>query len=205
MRRLGRSEPDLLTLYQIHSADVVTVSARWSLDDRPKADGMVTKVPGIALGILAADCAPILFADTENQIAGAAHAGWKGALTGVAEATISAMEALGSRRGNIVAAIGPCISGESYEVGPEFIERFLAADAMNATFFRPSTKTGHHYFDLPNYLVQKLRHVGIRSVESIAQCTYQNAEDYFSYRRTTHRRESDYGRNLSAIVLKAPP
>jgi YfiH family protein len=203
MARLDRTENDLLTLYQVHSADVVTVTARWSLAERPKADGMVTKTPGIALGILAADCGPILFADTENAIIGAAHAGWKGALTGVAEATLAAMEALGSRRSNIAAAVGPCISGESYEVGPEFKDRFLEADGANALFFRPSEKPRHHYFDLPRYVIERLRRSGVKSVESIGECTYLNPDHYFSYRRATHRRETDYGRNLSAIVLKA--
>jgi YfiH family protein len=164
---------------------------------------MVTNVPGIALGILAADCAPVLFADSEKRIIGAAHAGWKGALTGVTEATIVRMESLGSRRSAIVAAIGPCISGESYEVGPEFIERFVADDTRNGSFFRPSEKAGHHYFDLPRYLLEKLRRTGIKSVESLGECTYLNPDRYFSYRRTTHRREPDYGRNLSTIVIRA--
>jgi polyphenol oxidase len=203
MASLGQREHDLLTLYQVHSAEVVTVTERWSPGNRPKADGMVTNVLGIALGILAADCGPILFADTENPIIGAAHAGWKGALTGVAEATILAMEALGSRRSQIVAALGPCISGESYEVGPEFKDRFIATDPMNATFFRPSEKSGHHYFDLPRYVVERLRRSGVKSVESVGECTYLNSDNYFSYRLATHRGEADYGRNLSAIVLKA--
>lgn len=201
MKALDRRQDDLLTLYQVHSADVVTVTKPWSLDERPKADAMVTDRPGIVLGVLAADCTPVLFADAEKPIIGAAHAGWKGAISSVTDATIAAMESLGSNRTNIVAAIGPCISGASYEVGPEFRQRFIEADTKNAAYFRPSERPDHHYFDLPAYLSQRLTLSGIKSVESLGKCTYIEADDYFSYRRATHRKEPDYGRNLSAIVL----
>jgi YfiH family protein len=203
MKSLGRAGEDLLTLYQIHSADVITVTKPWSLDERPKADAMVTTQPGIVLGVLAADCTPILFADSEKPIIGAAHAGWKGAISGVAEATIAAMEKLGSKRISILAAIGPCISRASYEVGPEFRARFVEDDSRNTNYFRPSDRADHHYFDLPLYLTHRLARAGLKSVESINQCTYLGQDSFFSYRRATHRKEPDYGRNLSAIVLKA--
>lgn len=201
MKELGRNGEDLLTLYQVHSADVVTVTKPWSLEERPKADAMVTDRPGIVLGVLAADCTPVLFADTEKPIIGAAHAGWKGALCGVTDATIAAMQSLGSRRASIIAAIGPCISGASYEVGPEFKQRFVEADTKNTAYFRPSERAEHHYFDLPAYLKQRLTASGIETVETLGKCTYIEADDYFSYRRATHYKEPDYGRNLSAIVL----
>jgi YfiH family protein len=153
------------------------------------------------LGILTADCAPILLADSRAHVIGAAHAGWGGAIAGVTESVVSAMERLGARRERIVAAIGPCISRPSYEVGPEFKPRFLAADPGNEEFFEPSPRAGHWQFDLPAYVAHRLRQSGIGAVETIPLCTYAHEADFFSYRRTTHRKEPDYGRQLSAIML----
>lgn len=200
--RLGVAEDRLITAYQIHSADVVTVEAPWLRGDAPKADAMVTKGREIALGVLAADCAPVLFADATAGVIGSAHAGWKGALGGVVEATVGAMEALGAERSRIRAAIGPCIGQASYEVGPEFLARFVDAVASNGVYFRASMRAGHSLFDLPGYVAARLRVAGVSDVVQSGVCTYEHAEHYFSFRRTTHRDEADYGRNLSAIMLK---
>ncbi|MDK4720815.1 peptidoglycan editing factor PgeF [Rhizobium sp. CNPSo 3968] len=189
----------LATVHQVHSPDVVTIGAHYD-GSRPQADAMVTATPGIALGVLAADCGPILFADPENRVIGAAHAGWKGALTGVLENTIDAMEALGARRETIVACLGPSISQSSYEVGPEFVERFLAHDPGYARYFAPSERDGHAMFDLPSLTVDRLRKAGV-TAESLNLCTYPDPELFFSYRRTTHAREPDYGRQISAIAI----
>jgi polyphenol oxidase len=191
----------LVTLYQVHSAEAVTVGAAWDIADNPKADAMATDKSGIALGILTADCAPILLADTAAHVIGAAHAGWNGALAGVAESVVAAMERLGARRERIAAAIGPCISQSSYEVGPEFRPRFLAVDPASERFFEPSIRPGHWQFDLPAHVAERLRQTGIGTVESLAACTYSAEAEFFSYRRATHRHEADYGRQLSAIVL----
>jgi YfiH family protein len=193
----------LVTLYQVHSAQAVTVSAPWEIADNPKADAFATNKSGIALGILTADCAPILLADAQAHVIGAAHAGWGGALAGVAESIVAAMERLGARREQIVAAIGPCISLPSYEVGPEFKPRFIAADLMNERFFGPSRRSGHWQFDLPAYVAHRLRQSGIGTVETLPACTYVDEARFFSYRRATHRKEADYGRQLSAIMLAA--
>jgi YfiH family protein len=191
----------LVTLYQIHSAEAVSVTEPWDIPQNPKADAMVTDRAGIALGILTADCAPILLADADAHVIGAAHAGWNGALAGVTESVLAAMERLGARRGRIRAAIGPCISQSAYEVGPEFEPRFRAADPANVRFFLPSPRAGHWQFDLPAYVAHRLRQGGVESVESINACTYGQDSAFFSYRRMTHRKEPDYGRQLSAIVL----
>jgi polyphenol oxidase len=191
----------LVTLYQVHSAQAVTVSAPWEIADNPKADAMATDKSGIVLGILTADCAPILLADTGAHVIGAAHAGWGGALAGVSESVVAAMERLGARRERIAAVIGPCISRASYEVGPEFKPRFMAADPANAAFFEQSKREGHWQFDLPAYVAHRLRQSGVGAVEAIPACTYANEAYFFSYRRTTHRKEADYGRQLSAILL----
>lgn len=192
--------PDMLvTPYQIHSADVVTISAPFS-NERPKADGIVTATEGLAIGIVTADCGPVLFSDPTNRIIGACHAGWKGALTGVMEATIAAMEALGANRSNVRAVLGPTIGPNNYEVGPEFPEPFLQEDEKNSRFFRPSNNVGHHMFDLPAYIVARLNDAGV-SASAIGPCTYEDEAGFFSYRRTTHRNEGDYGRQLSAIAL----
>jgi polyphenol oxidase len=189
----------LNTLYQIHSPTVVAVDSPW--ESRPQADAMVTKTRGIALGILSADCAPVLFADAKAEVIGAAHAGWKGALSGVIEATVAAMEAHGARRGAIAASIGPCISQTNYEVGDEFRARFMANDAANARFFAPGTRAGHHHFDLEDFVAERLAHAGVANIVRLSRCTYAHEAGFFSFRRATHRGEKDYGRELSAIVL----
>ena len=200
-RHLGVESNSLLTVYQIHSADVVIVTEPWVRGSQPKADAMVTRRMDVALGILAADCAPVLLADEAAKVIGAAHAGWKGALSGVVDATIEAMEKLGAERKRIVATIGPCISQAAYEVGPEFRATFLAAASANAKFFAPGQRAEHWQFDLPNYLRERTAKLDIGAVDVLDRCTYANESDYFSYRRTTHKAEPDYGRNLSAIVL----
>jgi YfiH family protein len=189
----------LNTLYQIHSPNVVTVGEGWT--QGPQADAMVTATPGIALGILTADCAPVLFADPQAHVVGAAHAGWKGALGGVLEATLGAMEILGAQRGRIAAAIGPCISQANYEVGPEFRARFIAVSAANVRFFVPSTRAEHHRFDLEGYVSERLSVAGVDKIAALSACTYARADDFFSFRRATHRGEKDYGREISAILL----
>jgi polyphenol oxidase len=197
---LGIDADHLLTVYQIHSPDVFVVTAPWPRGEQPKADAMVTNRKGIALSVLAADCTPVLFADAQARVIGSAHAGWKGALGGVVDQTVAAMEKLGATRAGIRAVVGPCISQESYEVGPEFRERFLETDKDNAAFFRAGARAQHWQFDLPGYVVRRAKALGI-AVANRTRCTYINGEDYFSYRRTTHKGEPDYGRNLSAIVL----
>lgn len=198
---LGLPEDRLVTAYQVHSAEVVTVERPWRPDDAPKADGMVTNVPGLALGILAADCGPLLFADGEAGVVGAAHAGWKGALTGVAEATVAAMEALGADRRRMRAVLGPCISLDAYEVGPEFFDRFEKDDPRSPRFFRKSLAGDRFHFDLPRYIMHRLKGLGIPATEHVPQCTYFNEAKFFSYRRSVHRGETDYGRNISLVAL----
>jgi YfiH family protein len=190
----------LATVHQVHSPDVVVVDADYD-GSRPAADALVTATPGIALGVLAADCGPILFADPEMSVIGAAHAGWKGALTGVLENTIGAMEKLGARREAIVACLGPSISRQSYEVGPEFVDRFVSQSKAYEQYFTVSPKAGHAMFDLPALTVDRLLAAGVRA-ESLGLCTYPDSERFFSYRRTTHRQEPDYGRQISAIAIR---
>jgi YfiH family protein len=190
---------NLVTLYQVHSALAVNIEAP-PLPEAPQADGMASTARGLALGALAADCAPILLADAEKPIIGAAHSGWKGALTGILEATVAAMEQKGAARSRIVAAIGPCISQSAYEVGPEFEARFLAEDESAKIFFKPGKGDRRHY-DLPGYAEHRLRRAGLGAVEALGRCTYEEEDLFFSYRRATHRGEPDYGRNLSAITL----
>jgi hypothetical protein len=202
-RRLGLDQDALATLYQHHSADVIVVNGSWNPAERPKADALVTAKTGIAVGVLTADCAPVLFADVQAQVIGAAHAGWKGALSGVTDNTIAAMEKLGAKRENIVAVLGPTISQESYEVGPDFRKRFEAEDRGSERWFRPSERAFHHMFDLPGYLAERLRRAGVGQAVDLAICTYADELRFFSYRRTTHRREGDYGRQISAIALSA--
>jgi polyphenol oxidase len=198
---LGLAEDRLVTCYQIHSSTVLTVEAPWRREDAPRADGMVTTRPGIALGVLAADCAPVLFADTEAGVIGAAHGGWRGALTGVMEATIAAMTTLGARADRIRAGIGPCIAQESYEVGPEFPGRFAEVDADSTSFFVPAARQGHFYFDLPGYIVHRLTHLGLGAIASAARDTVADPARFFSYRRACLAGERDYGRALAAITL----
>jgi YfiH family protein len=158
-------------------------------------------VPGIALGVLAADCAPVLFADPHARVVGAAHAGWKGAIGGVVESTVVLMERLGAKRSRICAAIGPCISQAAYEVGPEFRARFLEQTEANARYFVPSKRSDHWQFDLPAYVAARVEALDLAAVDRLNVCTYANEKDYFSFRRTTHRSEADYGRNISAIMI----
>jgi YfiH family protein len=171
------------------------------MGQNPKADGLVTTRPDIALGALAADCAPVLFADPEARVIGAAHAGWKGALGGVLEATIATMARLGARPSRIRAALGPCIGPGAYEVGPEFEERFLSANPGYARFFRRPRAEGRPHFDLPAFVLERLARAGLDTVENCTACTYSDDSRLFSYRRATHRGEPDYGRQVSAIVL----
>ncbi|HEY2033364.1 MAG TPA: peptidoglycan editing factor PgeF [Rhizomicrobium sp.] len=191
---------ELVTLHQVHSALAVPVSLAWG-DARPQADGVVTKTRGIALGILTADCAPVLFADSRAGVVGAAHAGWKGVLGGIVESTIAAMEELGANRANIAAAIGPCIAQANYEVGVEFRERFAEADSANARFFIASDRADHFRFDLEGYVVHKLKGAGIEQPAALAADTYRREADFYSFRRATHRNEGDYGRQISVIAL----
>lgn len=199
-RELGPAET-LLTVYQVHSPNVVTVTESWAPETSPQADAMVTDRPGLALGILTADCAPILFADAEAGVIGAAHAGWKGALGGVADATIAAMRALGAVPERIAAAVGPCIGPDGYEVGPEFRDRFLAEDPDSAGFFHTPGNGARPHFDLPGYVARRLRRAGLRDVTVTGLDTLAREELFFSYRRTTLRKEPDYGRQISAILL----
>ena len=198
---IGVPASHFLTLFQIHSPDVVVATEPWKAAERPRADAMVTKVPGLALGASAADCGPILFADASAHVIGAAHAGWKGALTGVLESTIAAMEKLGADRGRITAAIGPLIRQRSYEVGAEFVTRFTDADATNARFFVSSKRDGHAMFDLAGFIRGRLETAGILMIDDVDVDTYSD-ERFFSYRRTTHAKEPDYGRHVHAIVLE---
>jgi YfiH family protein len=198
---LGANPDHLLTAHQHHSADAIIVSEPWTFETMPKADALVTATRGIAVGALAADCAPVLFADADAGIVAAAHAGWKGALGGVLEAAVATMEKIGARRSHIVAALGPCIGPDAYEVGPEFEAKFMAQSPENQRFFRRSSTAARPYFDLPAFVLARLGAMQIAKVESCTRCTYSYPDDFFSYRRTTHRSEPDYGRQISAIVL----
>lgn len=195
----GQPEDRLATVHQTHSADVLHVTEPPAAP-RPKCDAMVTDVAGIVLGILTADCQPVLFADASAGVVGAAHAGWKGALGGVLEATVEAMEGLGARRENIAAVIGPSISQENYEVGPEFHAQFLANDPSFAQYFAPG-KTDRMMFDLPGFGLARLTKAGLGSVSWTGHCTYADPQRFFSFRRATHRKEQDYGRLISAIMI----
>ncbi|HRP78753.1 MAG TPA: peptidoglycan editing factor PgeF [Aquamicrobium sp.] len=197
---LGVVPGNLLSLYQIHSAKALTVRAAFD-GERPQADALVTDRPGLALGVLSADCGPVLYADAQAGVIGAAHAGWKGALTGILESTVEAMERLGARRERIVAVLGPAIGPENYEVGPEFVARFSAESAENERYFTPSAKPGHSLFDLNRYTLDRLARAGI-AAHGTGNCTYADEARFYSYRRATHRGEGDYGRQISAIVLE---
>jgi YfiH family protein len=197
---MGVQPSHLLSCHQIHSPDVIVATQPFG-DPRPRADAIVTNRTGLALGTSAADCGPVLFADAGARVIGAAHAGWKGAFTGVLENTVAAMEGLGASRARIVAVLGPSISGPNYEVGPEFVARFVEQNAANERYFTPSGKAGHALFDLNGYTVDRLRRAGVIA-DCIHRCTYAEEDLFFSYRRTTHRGEPDYGRQISAIVLE---
>ena len=198
---IGLPEEALATMYQVHSADVAEVIEPWRLDARPKVDAMVTTRPGVALGISTADCAPVLFADPEAGVIGAAHAGWRGAVNGVVEATVRRMTQLGADPRRIHASVGPCIAQGSYEVGPEFPQPFLRQDPDNRRFFVASKRAGHFMFDLPGYVVSRLQRLGLGAVEHTGHDTCAEADLFFSYRRMTLAGEKDYGRGLSVIAL----
>jgi len=200
---LGLAPEQLATPYQVHSAEAAIVTEPWPAGRGPKLDALATDRPGIAIGVGTADCAPVLFADAEARIVGAAHAGWKGALDGVLEAAVAAVESLGGRRERIVAVIGPTISQAAYEVGPEFVARFDSADPANVRFFEPSPRPGHALFDLPDYILVRLKRIGVGQAADLGLCTYTHEDRFFSYRRATHRGEPDYGRLLAAIGLEA--
>jgi polyphenol oxidase len=194
--------PDcLLTAYQIHSPHVVVAETPWPMQARPRADAIVTRTSGLAIGVSTADCGPILLADPVARVIGAAHAGWRGALAGVAEATIVAMEQLGAERGRIRAALGPMIRQDNYEVGPDLITRFADEDKGSESFFRPAARNGHAYFDLGGYVAARLTRAGLRRIEDLQLCTYAEPARFFSFRRTTHRGKADYGRHINAIAL----
>ena len=191
---------ELVTLHQVHSADAIAVTSPFADDARPHADAMVTDRPGLALGILTADCTPILFADRDAGVIGAAHAGWKGAIGGVVAATVEAMERLGADRARIVAAVGPTIARKSYEVDEAFFQRFTAEDARNERFFSAG-KPGRHQFDLEAFVLARVGEAGIGRVEALGEDTYSQPDRFYSYRRATHRGEPTYGRQISLIAL----
>lgn len=193
----------LVTLYQVHGAEAVHVEAPWPVEAPPKADAMVTRTPGIALGILTADCAPVLLADDAVGVIGAAHAGWRGAESGVIESVLAAMEQLGADRARVAAAIGPCISQPNYEVGQEFRDHFLRGHHAHARFFAAGERGGHWRFDLEAFVAAQLREAGVDNISALGACTYAREPEFFSFRRATHRGEADYGRQLSAIMLKS--
>ena len=190
----------LATPHQVHSPDVLVISQPWDPSSRPVADAVVTPTAGLAIGVLTADCGPVLFADPKAGIVGAAHAGWKGATSGVLENTIAKMLELGAKPSQIIAALGPTISQANYEVGPEFIERLIGLDSANARFVVASKKPEHGLFDLPGYILRRLKNAGV-TADWTGQCTYGDALRFYSYRRTTHLREPDYGRQVSCIMI----
>ena len=198
--QMGVRPTHFLSVYQTHSSDVVVASEPWPSASRPRADAIVTRSEGLAIGASAADCGPVLLADPNARVIGAAHAGWKGALTGVLESTIDAMEKLGADRNGIIAAIGPLIRQQSYEVGGEFVERFIEADAENGVFFIPAAREGHAMFDLAGYIRMRLENAGVLMIDDIGVDTYSDPR-FFSYRRSVHRKEPDYGRHVHAITL----
>jgi YfiH family protein len=198
-RALGAGH--LVTGYQVHSPQVVVAERPWTRENAPRADAVITRMPSLAVAITTADCGPVLLADPQAQVVGAAHVGWKGALSGILEATIAAMEELGAVRARIHAALGPLIRRESYQVGPEFVARFIDADPQNARFFAGAKPDGHAMFDLAGYILDRLERAQVGHVEDLERCTYTEADNFFSYRRATHRAEPDYGRHISAIAL----
>ncbi len=198
---LGVGPEQFLNVHQIHSPDAVIATGPWQGPARPKADAIVTRQEGLAIGVTTADCGPILLVDPNARVIGAAHAGWKGALTGVLESTIDTMEQLGAERSGMIAAIGPMIQQESYEVGGEFVARFIEADADNAVFFLPSMREGHAMFDLAGFIRMRLEQAGVLMIDDLGIDTYSD-ERFFSYRRSVHRKEPDYGRLVHAIALE---
>ena len=199
---LGVEPSRFLSAHQVHSPDVAVAEAPWDTASRPRVDAIVTRVEGLAIGVTAADCGPVLLADPAARVIGAAHAGWKGALTGVLESTVEAMEKLGAARADMVAAIGPLIRQPSYEVGNEFVERFMDADAENSLYFLPGAREGHAMFDLAGFIRRRLENAGVLMIDDTGIDTYSD-ERFFSYRRSVHRKEADYGRHVHAIVLQS--
>ena len=198
---MGVTPQHFLNVHQTHSPDVVVASGPWQGPSRPLADAIVTRSEGLAIGATAADCGPILLVDPNARVIGALHAGWKGALTGIVESTVDAMEKLGAERSGMVAAIGPLIRQHSYEVGSEFVERFIEADAENALFFIPAAREGHAMFDLAGFIRMRLENAGVLMIDDIGVDTYSD-ERFYSYRRSVHRKEPDYGRHVHAIALE---
>lgn len=199
---LGVSPENLLTCYQVHSPIVLSVTTAWTPVDRPEADAMVTDRPGLALGILTADCVPLLLADPVARVIGAAHAGWRGALAGIVGNTVAAMRALGARPDAIIAALGPCIAQDSYEVSPDFPAAFLAQDAGYTRFFRPAPRAGHFLFDLPGYVMAALAEAGVQSIVPPPADTYADSERFYSFRRNTHQGVTQMGSLLAGIALQ---
>ncbi len=200
-RHLGAPRPDVVTVHQTHSATAIVVDAPLPRDNLPKADAIVTRTPGLVIGALAADCTPVLFADPEARVVGAAHAGWRGATGGVLEAAIAAMVSAGAVQARIRAAVGPCINQSAYEVGPEFEAEVLALDAANARFFARATPSSRPHFDLPAFVAARLGRAGIGAIERRTPCTDRNESEFFSYRRSQRLGAPDYGRQISAIVV----
>lgn len=206
VERAGLDGAPLVTCYQVHSADVIAVTEPWAPGDAPKADALVTNRAGLAIGVLTADCAPVLFCDAQAGVVGAAHAGWKGAVGGVLEATVREMVRLGGKSQNIRAAVGPCIHPKSYEVGGDLCDAVLSASAWARDLFAPAEKNGgcqdHYFFDLPGYVSGRLARMDIGHIEVLGFDTYADDNQFFSYRRTTHRGGGDYGRMLSVIGME---
>jgi polyphenol oxidase len=198
---LGVLPSRFLTAYQVHSPQVVVADAPWANETRPWADAIVTSTPGLAIGVTTADCGPVLFADPQARVIGVAHAGWRGALSGVAEATVVAMEQLGAAPSQIRAALGPMIRQPNYEVGTDLIDRFAAEDPASRPFFGPAARAGHAQFDLGGYIAARLRRCGVVQIEDVGLCTYADPSLFYSYRRATHLAEDDYGRHVNAIAL----
>jgi len=201
-RALDVAPDRFIGCYQIHSPEVVTADRPWTHADRPKADAIVTKVADLAIGVSTADCGPLLFVDDRARVIGAAHAGWRGAFTGVIEATLTAMEKLGADRSQITVALGPLIRQQNYEVGQSFVDEFLRSDESHARFFKPASRDGHAMFDLPAFVAERVRQAGVGAFEDLQLCTYADEQRFYSYRRSVHRAEPDYGRHINAIVLK---
>lgn len=198
---LGATNPAVLSPYQIHSADAVIVAEPFTSQNPPRADAIITRTPGLAVGILTADCGPVLFADPTARVVAAAHAGWRGAVSGILDAAIAKMEELGARRENIHASLGPCITQANYEVGTDFAQNLITRDPAFQRFFATPVPGGKPRFDLPAFILADLAGKGLASVVSSVTCTYANESDFFSFRRTTHREEADYGRQISAILV----
>ncbi len=198
---LGAKPTHLLTVSQRHSAAAVTAKAPWSGGKVPEADAIVTATPGLAIGVLTADCAPVLLCDGEARVIGAAHAGWRGALSGNIEATVKAMQKLGAKPERTVAAIGPAISQKAYEVGADYRDKFVAEEPQSAPFFAIDEGSGEPHFDLPGYVAERLKRAGVGTITDLGVCTYCEESRLFSYRRSQHHGETDYGRQISAILL----